>query len=132
MVGLRPGATGDLGIDLGADSSAAGLALDGLDILEATDASARAAIDGIDAAIGLVGSRRADLGAKQNRLESIIRLNSNLRENLAAANSRIRDVDVAAEMSALTSAQILQQAAVAVLAQANSQPNLILTLLQRR
>ncbi len=129
MVGLS--GSDALAIDLGADSSAAGLGLGGLDILQATDGSARAAIDGIDAAIDLVSGRRADLGAQQNRLESVIRLNSNLGENLSAANSRIRDVDVAREMSELTSAQILQQAAVAVLAQANSQPNLILALLQR-
>ena len=71
------------------------------------------------------------MGAHQNRLESIIRQNANLKENLSAANSRIRDVDIAAEMSELTSAQIMQQVAVAVLAQANSQPNLILQLLER-
>lgn len=75
------------------------------------------------------GSGWAGLGAAQNRLESVIRMNANLAENLSAANSRIRDADVAAEMAALTSARILQQAAVAVLAQAQRQPNLVLFLL---
>ncbi len=131
QVGTAAGGTGVLQVPLGIDGSAAGLGLDGLDILQAGDASAGAALTGLDAAIGMVSGHRAGLGAVQNRLESIIRLNANQAENLSAANSRIRDVDMAAEMAELTSAQIMQQAAVAVLAQANSQPNLILYLLDR-
>ena len=68
-------------------------------------------------------------GASQNRLESVIRMLQNQNENLAAADSRIRDVDYAAEVSELTSAQILQQMAVAMLAQAQRQPSLVLRLL---
>lgn len=130
-VGIGSAAVGGLELDLGGDASAAGLGLDSLDILAATDGSARAAIDGVAAALESVSGQRARLGATQNRLESIIRLNSNLHENLSAANSRIRDVDIAAEVSELTSAQILQQVAVSILAQANRQPNLIVTLLER-
>lgn len=130
-IGVGSAGTGNLAIDMSQDATADGLGLDGLDILQASDASARAAIDGLDEAIGLVSGHRAQLGAHQNRLESIIRQNSSLLENLSAANSRIRDVDIAAEMSELTSAQILQQVAVSILAQANTQPNLMMRLLER-
>ena len=131
QIGVGSAGSGGLALDMSQDATAGGLGIDALDILQATDASARAAIDGINAAIESVSSHRAVMGAHQNRLESIIRQNANLKENLSAANSRIRDVDIAAEMSELTSAQIMQQVAVAVLAQANSQPNLILQLLER-
>ncbi len=129
QVGITPGGPGVLQVDLGNDASAAGLGLGSLDVLFGTDASAGAALAGIDGALDQINSHRAGLGATQNRLESIIRLNANQAENLAAANSRIRDVDVALEMAELTSAQIMQQVAVAVLAQAVNQPNLILRLL---
>lgn len=129
QVGVDAGSSGVLQVSLGIDASAAGLGLDSLDVLFGTDASAGAAVAAIDAAINQVSGRRAGLGATQNRLESIIRLNANQAENLSAANSRIRDVDMAVEMAELTSAQIMQQMAVAVLAQAASQPNLVLVLL---
>ncbi|MBE0567301.1 MAG: flagellin FliC [Krumholzibacteria bacterium] len=128
-VGSGTGGSGLVTVGLGFDASAAGLGLGGLDILAAGDLSAGAALAGIDAAIDQVSGHRAGLGASQNRLESVIRMNASLAENLAAANSRIRDADVAAELAALTSARILQQAAVAVLAQAQRQPNLVLFLL---
>ena len=73
----------------------------------------------IDTAITSVTSARADFGAIQNRLESSIRNINMTSENLSAANSRIRDVDVATETSTMTSYQILQQAGVSMLAQAN-------------
>lgn len=125
QVGVQPGDT--LAIDLSSDSSAAGLGVDGEDIL--TVGGAAGAADALDQAMERISLHRAGLGASQNRLESVIRVNANLGENLAAANSRIRDVDVAREMAEFTSAQILQQAAVAVLAQATLQPQLILRLL---
>ena len=81
------------------------------------------------AAVDTVSSSRSDFGAIQNRLEVSIRNINNQAENLSAANSRIRDVDVAQETSAMTSYQILQQAGVAMLAQANMSSGLALTLL---
>jgi flagellin len=83
----------------------------------------------LETAINAVSEARADFGAVQNRLESSIRNLNNTAENLAAANSRIRDVDMAMETSKLTSYQILQQAGVSVLAQANMTSGLALSLL---
>jgi len=94
-----------------------------------TAANAATAMGEIDTAIETVSSARADFGAVQNRLESSIRNIQNTSENLSAANSRIRDVDVAAETSKLTSYQILQQAGVSVLAQSNMTTGLALSLL---
>lgn len=87
------------------------------------------AISNIDAALDAVTSARGDFGAIQNRLESTISSLQVRSENLSAANSRIRDVDVAAETAALTKNSILQQSALSVLAQANSQPQAALSLL---
>jgi flagellin len=86
-------------------------------------------MDEIDDAISTVVSARGDFGAIQNRLESSIRNINMMSENLSAANSRIRDVDVAQETSSLTSYQILQQAGVAMLAQANMSTGLAMNLL---
>ena len=88
------------------------------------------AVTAIDAALDLVAARRADLGATQSQLESTIRNLANVAENTAAAAGRIMDTDYAAETANLTKAQILQQAATSVLAQANAQPQAILSLLQ--
>ena len=84
----------------------------------------------IDAAIETVITARSDFGAIQNRLESSIRNINMTSENLSAANSRIRDVDVAAETSRMTSWQILQQAGVSILSQANMTTGLAMALLQ--
>jgi len=94
------------------------------------DDAARA-IDKIDAAIALVSTERGKLGAIQNRLEHTINNLSVSAENLAAAESRIRDVDMAQEMMEFTKLNILQQAATAMLAQANMQPQMVLQLLGR-
>ena len=93
-------------------------------------ASSTTVIGLIDAAIGVVGSQRATLGAQQAQLESTVRNLSNVAENTAAAAGRIMDTDYAAETANLTKAQILQQAATSVLAQANAQPQAVLSLLQ--
>ncbi len=93
--------------------------------------TARALIGIIRDASGIVSQTRAAFGAAQNRLETSIRNIAMTAENLAAANSRIRDVDVATETSTMTSLQILQQAGVSVLAQANMTSQLALALLQR-
>jgi flagellin len=88
------------------------------------------AIDAIDAALDTVNGYRAEFGAVQNRFESVIANLSTAVENLSASRSRIMDADFAAETAALTRAQILQQAGVSVLAQANAAPQSVLQLLQ--
>jgi len=84
----------------------------------------------IDTALATIASDRATLGATQAQLESTVRNLANVGENTAAAASRIMDADYAAETANLTKAQILQQAATSVLAQANAQPQSVLSLLQ--
>ena len=101
--------------------------LDGLDI--STITGAQTALDVLDAAITDVSAGRAEIGAVQNRLQVTIANLGTARENLSAANSRIRDVDVASESAELTKNNILMQAGVSVLAQANQQPSLALSLL---
>ncbi len=103
------------------------LALNTLDIGSGGDQSL--AIAQIDSAINTVSSLRGTLGAVQNRLSSTIRNLAVQAENITAANSRIRDVDVAFETARLTRNSILQQAAIAILAQANLQPQAALALL---
>ena len=92
---------------------------------QATDA-----ITAIDAALATVATERATLGATQAQLESTVRNLANVAENTSAAAGRIMDTDYAAETANLTKAQILQQAATSILAQANAQPQAVLTLLQ--
>jgi flagellin len=99
----------------------------GGNILTAADAGT--AMDDIDAALEEVAQLRAAFGAAQNRLESVVRNNANIVENQSAARSRIMDADFAAETANLTRTQILQQAGVAMLAQANALPQNVLRLL---
>lgn len=103
------------------------LGIDGLDYKSAD--GARDALDVVDNAINLVSGARADLGAQQNKLTSTINNLAIQKENYSAANSRIRDTDIASESSALVRGNILQQAGVSVLAQANSAPQSALRLL---
>lgn len=109
-------------------ATTAGLAIDTANIL--TVDSATAAIDSLDTAIQTVSEYRAEIGAKQNRLEHIVTNLQVQAENMAAANSRIRDVDMAAEMMNFTKQQILMQSGTAMLAQANAKPQAILALLR--
>jgi len=95
-----------------------------------TAANAQAAIDVFDAAVQGLSSARASVGAVQNRMSVTISNLSSSFENLSAANSRIRDVDVASETATMTKMQILSQAGLAVLAQANKMPQSALALLQ--
>ena len=92
--------------------------------------SASAVISAVDAAVNAVSTARAGLGALQNRLESVGRSLAVASENTAAANSRVADADIASSMSELVRAQILQQAGISVLAQANQAPSLVLQLLR--
>jgi flagellin len=95
-----------------------------------TVAGAQSAITSIDSAISTVSTRRSNLGAVQNRLESTINNLSVAVENLTASESRIRDTDMAMEMTSFTKWQILQQAGTAMLAQANQVPQGVLQLLR--
>ncbi|MDT8404481.1 flagellin [Sulfuriflexus sp.] len=116
---------------LGAGTQAAaltGTTITNTDI--STVAGANAALTSADAALTAINSSRASLGAIQNRFESVVSSLSTSVENLSAARSRIRDADFAQETAALTRNQILQQAGVSILSQANALPQLALSLLQ--
>jgi flagellin len=95
-----------------------------------TYSAAQSAISLIDTAISTIDQVRGDLGAVQNRFESTIANLNNVAENLTAARSRILDADIAQETSQMTKNNILQQAGVAILSQANQTPQLALQLLQ--
>lgn len=104
----------------------------GIDTIDVSTASgAQSAILRLDSALSAVSSNRAAMGALQNRFESTISNLQNVSENLSAARSRIQDADFAAETANLTKGQILQQAGTAMLAQANSLPQSVLSLLGR-
>jgi flagellin len=114
--------------------NASGAASEGTDSVAtlnvAAKDNAKAAIDTIDGALEQLNNRRSAVGAQVNRLNSVVSNLSAVAENVAASNSRIMDADFADETATLTKTQILQQAAVAVLAQANQAPQLALKLLQ--
>jgi len=111
------------------DAGAATLSVDAASAAVSTQAAAQASLDKIDSAISAVSTLRGGLGAIQNRLQSTINNLQVAVENTSAANSRIVDVDVAAETANMTRAQILTQAGVSVLSQANQAPQLALKLL---
>jgi flagellin len=117
-------------IQLNDMSATTGLVLTTSTVDLTTRTGATEAIEKIDEAIKKVSSERAKLGAMQNRLEHTINNLSTTAENLTASESRIRDVDMAKEMMEFTKNSILQQAATAMLAQANNQPQGVLQLLQ--
>ena len=95
-----------------------------------TTTGASTAVARLDSAIDKVSQKRADFGAKQNRLEAAVRNNANVIENQSAARSRVMDTDFAAETANLTRTQILQQAGTAMLAQANALPQNVLSLIR--
>ena len=117
----------DIGVGIG-DMGTRGLGVN--NILVTSNDHANIAIGKIDIAINRVSSERAKLGALQNRLEHTINNLSVTSENLSASESRIRDVDMAKEMMNFTKYNILQQAATAMLAQANQMPQTVLQLLR--
>jgi len=127
QVGIDTNAWDSIAVDLSnnRDSGTLGLST-GID----TSANSTTAMSEVLAAIENVSSARSDFGAVQNRLETSIRNINNTAENLSAANSRIRDVDVASETSRMTSYQVLQQAGVSILAQANMTSSLAMSLLR--
>ena len=109
------------------DATAATLGVTGLQT--DTSANAQSAIGALDGAIDALNVSRGALGSAQNRMQSSFASIRNAHENLSAAESRIRDVDVARETADLTRNNIMQQAATSILAQANQQPQLALALL---
>jgi flagellin len=125
QIGSNSNQSMNLGIS---DMSASALKVDNLSVVDYN--SAQAAIDSIEAAIGTVSAERSKLGAVQNRLEHTIKNLDTSSENLQASESRIRDVDMAKEMMEFTKNNILQQAAQAMLAQANQAPQGVLQLLR--
>jgi flagellin len=117
-----------LGTPADAAASATGTAVSLLDI--GTVNGANTAIASVDAALTAVTSSRASLGAFQNRFSSVVNSLQTTSENLTASRSRIQDADFAKETASLTRAQILQQAGIAILAQANALPQNVLALLR--
>jgi flagellin len=95
-----------------------------------TQAGANAALSVADGALAVIDNIRADLGAVQNRFESTIANLQNVSENVSSARSRIQDADFAQETAALTRGQILQQAGLSILAQANQSQQSVLSLLR--
>ncbi|MFM4719721.1 flagellin N-terminal helical domain-containing protein [Aeromonas bivalvium] len=94
-----------------------------------TQTNAQNVLAAVDSMLGVVDGKRAELGAVQNRLDSTIRNQTNISENVSAARSRIRDADFATETANMTKQNILQQAASSILAQANQRPQSALSLL---
>lgn len=129
LVGANAGQTisVNLSTSSGASFGASGLGVGSVDI--STVGGASAALASIDSAISSIGATRAELGALQNRFQSTIRNLSNISENVSGARSRVRDTDFATETAELTRNQIIQQASVSVLSQANQRPQTALSLL---
>lgn len=113
---------------LAAGSDKTGLNIERINV--STAEAAKASTTALDSAIQTVSDARAGLGANQNRLDHTINNLSTTKENLADANSRIVDVDMAEEMTSFTKSNILAQAATSMLAQANQMPQSVLSLLQ--
>ncbi len=127
QVGAFAGDENVIKYTLSTDARASELGVDGISVED--KGSARSSLATIDEALNKIGTMRANFGSIQSRLNATV---SNLDiqyENLSSANSRIRDTDIAKETSEIASAQILQQAAVGVLAQANTFPGMALKLI---
>ena len=132
LVGANEGQTISVNLSSGSLGSISGFSATGLGITDndvSTASGASSLLSDIDGAISGIGAVRADLGALQNRFQSTIRNLSNISENLSAARSQIRDTDFATETAELTRNQIIQQASVSVLSQANQRPQTALSLL---
>jgi flagellin len=126
-IGFRSGTGNTLSLDLN-DITTSSLGLSSVNV--STAAAATNALASIDSAISAVASARAEYGSIQNRFEATIANLQVTSENLTAAESRIRDADIALETSIFTKNQILVQAGIATLAQANTLPQQALALLR--
>ena len=129
QVGIRNTANDQVDITMG-DLTAATLGVDSASLDMNTSAGASSALTGIDAAIEMVSGYRSDYGAAENRLGSALNKLETYAENTAAAESQIRDADFGYESSELAKNQVLQQAGVAVLAQAKSMSQSVMSLIQ--
>jgi flagellin len=127
LVGANAGQTISVNVERAGGFGASGLFVADTSVL--TESQASAAMTSITEAISIIDAQRADLGAIQNRFQSTIRNLSNISENVSAARSRIRDTDFAVETAELTRWQIIQQASITVLGQANQRPQAALQLL---
>jgi len=125
-VGAFGGEENTIKYSLSTDATASTIGIDGIEMSDKD--SARDALATVDQALEQVGVMRANFGAIQSRLASTVNNLDVQYENLSAANSRIRDVDVAKESSEIASASVLQSAAIGVLAQANQYPQMALKL----
>ena len=135
---LLNSATGSISVNFGTsddqitvymkDMTQSGLGINAVSI--ASDTSAQSALAVLDTAIGDATEARADFGAKMNRLSTTVEVLNIQAENLMTAESRISDVDVATEMASMTRNQVLAQAGISMLAQANMMPQMALTLLR--
>ena len=121
--------TVDVGTVIGTAINVTAIFAAGSSISISTQSGAQQILAAADVMLGVVDSKRAELGAVQNRLDSTIRNQANISENVSAARSRIRDADFATETANMTKQNILQQAASSVLAQANQRPQSALSLL---
>jgi flagellin len=128
QVGIFSAATSRIAVQLFATDSTALQVGPGIVDLS-NPLAAQMSIDQVDMGIDILNNMRANFGASQNRLSSALRNLENYTENLVEAESRIRDVDFAAETANLTRQQIFQQAGIAILSQANSAPQAVLALL---
>ena len=127
QVGIRNVAANDQITVTTVDATAATLGVAGVDL--STQAGAQAALATVDAGLQAVSLARSAFGAAGNRLASVIQTIQQSSESLSAANSRIRDVDVAEETSKMARTQVMMQAGVSILAQANQAPQVALKLL---
>ncbi|BDA14275.1 flagellin [Aeromonas caviae] len=118
------------GISTAAGGAAATVFAGATSIDITAQSTAQAVLGAVDSMLEVVDGKRAELGAVQNRMESTIRNQANISENVSAARSRIRDADFATETANMTKQNILQQAASSILSQANQRPQSALSLLQ--
>jgi flagellin len=130
LAGAETADTIDLTLDDLTALTAGGGAAGSFDVTGTDGTAARAALTDIDADIATISTTRATLGAGQNRLQSAVNNLTNVSTNLTDARSRIMDTDYSAETTALAKAQILGQASIAMLAQANQSQQNVLSLLR--
>jgi flagellin len=132
LVGADVGQSIGVNLSRGAGANGSGFGAKALGLADtdvSTSAKAGVALKNISEAISSIGGARAELGALQNRFQSTIRNLSNITENVSGARGRIRDTDFASETAELTRNQIVQQASLTVLSQANQRPQAALSLL---
>jgi len=129
QVGINNTANDQIGVSFGGVDLTA-LGINGATVSGATATNSQSAFDAVDTAIAAVSAQRSNFGTAMNRMQVTVSNIQSMRTNLSAANSRIRDTDIAEETAAMARNQVLSQAGAAVLAQANQAPQLAMTLLR--